>query len=132
VVDSQRFYLRAAGILGALAIVCGAVGAHASKSLLEAELAAVYETAVRYHVYHTLAILAVAGLAERFSSAAWWQWACRAWLAGIVLFSGSLYVLVLADVEWLGAVTPIGGTALIIGWLCLAVAAGSYAGREAK
>lgn len=131
-VDSQRFYLRTAGILGALAVVFAALGAHASKSLLETELAGAYETAVRYHVYHTLAILAVAGFAGRSSSTTWWRWACRAWLAGILLFSGSLYALLLADVEWLGAVTPVGGVAFIIGWLCLVPAAGDFVGQGAE
>lgn len=128
--DTQRFYLRVAGILGALAILCGAFGAHGLRPLLNADQLGVYETAVRYHVYHTLAILAVSAVAGSFGSGAWWRWACRAWLAGIVLFSGSLYLLVTADLGWLGAVTPVGGSVLVIGWVCLAVAAGGYARRS--
>ncbi|NIM28942.1 MAG: DUF423 domain-containing protein [Gammaproteobacteria bacterium] len=130
--DTPGFYLRAAGLLGALAVVSGAFGAHASKSLMGPEMAQVYETAVRYHIYHTLAIVAVTALAARLSCATWWQWACRAWLTGIVLFSGSLYLRVLADLDWLAAVTPVGGGALIIGWLSLAAAAGGYAGRAGE
>jgi uncharacterized membrane protein YgdD (TMEM256/DUF423 family) len=128
-VESQRFYLRAAAILGALAVLLGAFGAHGLKSVLGADTTAVYETAVRYHFYHALAILAVAVAADRFSSGAWWRWACRAWVAGVILFSGSLYLLVVSGIKWLGAVTPVGGSVLIAGWICLVVAASGYAGR---
>ena len=84
---------------------------------------------MRYHFYHALAILAVAVAADCFSSDAWWRWACRAWVAGVILFSGSLYLLMISGVKWLGAVTPVGGSALIAGWICLAVAASGYTGR---
>ena len=127
--ESQRFYLRAAAILGALAVLLGAFGAHGLKSALDAHMIAVYETAVRYHFYHALAILAVAVAADCFSSDAWWRWACRAWVAGVILFSGSLYLLMISGAKWLGAVTPVGGSALIAGWICLAVAASGYTGR---
>ena len=127
--ESQRFYLRAAAILGALAVLLGAFGAHGLKSALDAHMIAVYETAVRYHFYHALAILAVAVAADCFSSNAWWRWACRAWVAGVILFSGSLYLLMISGVKWLGAVTPVGGSALIAGWICLAVAASGHTGR---
>ena len=127
--ESQRFYLRAAAILGALAVLLGAFGAHGLKSVLGADTTAVYETAVRYHFYHALAILAVAVAADRFSSGAWWRWACRAWVAGVILFSGSLYLLVVSGIKWLGAVTPVGGSVLIAGWICVVVAASGYAGR---
>lgn len=126
---SQRFYLRTAAILGALAVLLGAFGAHGLKSSLSADVAGVYETAVRYHFYHALAILSVAATVDNFAPGAWWRWACRAWVAGVILFSGSLYLLVITNIKWLGAVTPVGGGALIIGWICLAVAAGGYAGR---
>ncbi len=127
--ESQRFYLRAAAILGALAVLLGAFGAHGLKSALGAAMIAVYETAVRYHFYHALAILAVAAAADCFASGAWWRWACRAWVAGVILFSGSLYLLMISGVKWLGAVTPVGGSVLIAGWICLVVAASGYAGR---
>ena len=127
--ESQRFYLRAAAILGALAVLLGAFGAHGLKSALDAHMIAVYDTAVRYHFYHALAILAVAVAADCFSSDAWWRWACRAWVAGVILFSGSLYLLMISGVKWLGAVTPVGGSALIVGWICLVVTASGYTGR---
>ena len=115
--------------MGALAVLLGAFGAHGLKSVLGADTTAVYETAVRYHFYHALAILAVAVAADRFSSGAWWRWACRAWVAGVILFSGSLYLLVVSGIKWLGAVTPVGGSVLIAGWICVVVAASGYAGR---
>ena len=127
--ESQRFYLRVAAILGALAVLLGAFGAHGLKSALGADMTAVYETAVRYHFYHALAILAVAAAADSFASGAWWRWACRAWVAGVILFSGSLYLLVISGTKWLGAVAPVGGSALIVGWVCLAVAASGCAGH---
>ena len=73
--ESQRFYLRAAAILGALTVLLGAFGAHGLKSTMDVQMTAVYETAVRYHFYHALAILAVAVVADCFSSDAWWRWA---------------------------------------------------------
>lgn len=128
--ESQRFYLRTAAILGALGVLLGAFGAHGLQSSVSADMIGVYETAVRYHVYHTLAILAVVAMADGFVSNAWWRWACRAWMAGVILFSGSLYLVVISGTKWPGAVTPVGGSALIAGWICLAVAAAGYAGRH--
>lgn len=113
-----------AGISGLVAVAAGAFGAHALKDRLTADALAVYETAVKYHMYHTLALLGVAVLLHaRPSRAARASAAC--FVAGIVLFSGSLYVMALSDMAWrsLGAFTPIGGVLLAVGWLLLAVAA---------
>ena len=122
--DNQAVYLRVGAILGALAVVVGAFGAHGLESIMSDEMAEVFETGVKYHFYHALAILAVtAG-----SSALWGSplclWACRAWAFGIVIFSGTLYALALTEIGWLGAITPIGGAAMIAGWVLLALAAG--------
>jgi uncharacterized membrane protein YgdD (TMEM256/DUF423 family) len=109
-------------ILGACAVALGAFGAHGLKTRVGPDMLAVFETAVRYHLTHALALLAVAWASERWpggaSTAAGWLFA-----AGIVIFSGSLYVMVLTGARWLGAVTPIGGLALIAGWCVLALAA---------
>ncbi|HXG00294.1 MAG TPA: DUF423 domain-containing protein [Bacteroidota bacterium] len=107
-------------VSAALGVAAGAFGAHGLKGILAPDLLAVYETAVRYQMYHALGLLAVGGLDARFHSrfvavAGW------CFVTGTVLFSGSLYVLTLARVQWLGAVTPFGGLAFIIGWLLLAV-----------
>jgi len=105
-----------------LAVAAGAFGAHALKGRLHVELLAVFEAGVRYQMYHALALVAVAWACTR-----WPGKAVRAsgWLfvAGTVLFSGSLYILSLSGVRWLGMITPIGGVAFLAGWLCLAWAA---------
>ena len=123
--SNQAVYLRIGAILGALAVVVGAFGAHGLESLMSDEMAKVFETGVKYHFYHALAILAVAA-----GSSALWRsrlclWACRAWAFGILVFSGTLYALALTEIGWLGAITPIGGVALIAGWVLLALAAGA-------
>ena len=122
---TQARYLMVSAVCGGLAVVIGAFGAHGLESLLSGEMAEVFETAVKYHFYHALAILAVAA-----GSSALWRsrlclWACRAWAIGILVFSGTLYGLALTGIGWLGAITPIGGIALIAGWVLLALAAGA-------
>lgn len=106
-----------------VAVAAGAFGAHALRARVAPDLLAVYETGARYQMYHSLAILAAAWAAERWGRPA----ARRAgwlFLAGIVLFAGSLYLLALTGTRWLGAVTPLGGVCFLAGWASLAVAAG--------
>lgn len=105
-----------------LAVAAGAFGAHALRDRLEPELLAIFETGARYQVYHALALLAVAWAAARWPGTAA---AAAGWLfvAGTMLFSGSLYALALTGHRWLGAVTPVGGLCLLAGWLALAWAA---------
>lgn len=117
-----RPVLIAAGVSGALAVMLGAFGAHALESALDADARAVYDTAVRYHFLHTLALFAGAVGVAAGGPHRPLALACGAWLAGTLVFSGSLYALALTGAGWLGAVTPIGGVALIIGWTALAVA----------
>jgi uncharacterized membrane protein YgdD (TMEM256/DUF423 family) len=113
---------RVFGALGAvtafLAVALGAFGAHALRARLTPEDLDVFETGVRYQMYHALALVAVAWATTRWpgglTQAAGW-----AFLVGIVVFSGSLYVLVLSGQRWLGAVTPLGGLAFLLGWLLL-------------
>lgn len=119
----QSFFLRAGGVMGALAVLFGAFGAHGLGDRLSEEMLRVYETAVQYHFYHTFAVLAVgAGVAGLWGSA-WTARACWAWILGTVVFSGSLYVLAVTEIRWLGAITPIGGVAMILGWVFIALAA---------
>ena len=118
----ERIFFAAGSIAGLLGVGLGAFGAHALKARLTAEALATFEIGVRYQMYHALALLAVAWACTKWPGA----WAnASGWLfiAGIVVFSGSLYVLVLTGAKWLGAVTPIGGLALMAGWVCLVVAA---------
>ncbi len=109
-------------IFALLAVAGGAFGAHALRGRLTPELLAVFETAVRYQMYHALALLAVAWATAHWTGGAA---AVAGWLfvAGILIFSGSLYLLTLSGVRWLGAITPFGGVAFLAGWLALAWAA---------
>jgi len=115
-----RIQLGAGALLAALAVIMGAFGAHALKARLGAELGAVYRTAVDYHFYHALGLLAVGLAAQRLPGVRALRWSGALFGAGIVLFSGSLYLLSLGGPGWLGAVTPFGGLAFIGGWLLLA------------
>lgn len=109
-------------VLGALAVALGAFGAHALRSRVTAERLAVFETGVRYHLIHALGLV-LAGLTSAWLPASSWVTACGwLWIAGIVLFSGSLYLLVLTDRRTWAMFTPFGGVLLILGWLCLAIA----------
>ena len=108
-------------LLGASGVILGAFAAHALRSRLDARDLETFETAVRYQMYHAFAMLASAWLLSRH--APWAAAAAWAFTAGVVIFSGSLYLLVASGQRWLGAVTPIGGVALIAGWCLLALAA---------
>lgn len=103
----------------ALAVMLGAFGAHGLKARVDAAQLAIWQTASEYHFYHALGLIIVGLLAKQFSAtgivASGWVM-----LAGTLIFSGTLYLLVLTGQRWLGAITPIGGTALIIAWLMLA------------
>ena len=116
-----RLFLAIGSISGALAVILGAFGAHGLKSRLSEKMLANYMTGVEYHFYHTFALLAVGLLAmhlpSRLLSAGGW-----AFIIGILIFSGSLYVMALTGITKLGAITPIGGLLFIIGWTLLAVA----------
>jgi len=105
-----------------LAVAMGAFGAHALKKTLTPDLMAIYETAVHYHVYHALGLIAIGLLALHLPATTLLRWAGVLMAAGLVLFSGSLYALSLSGIRWLGAITPIGGTAFLAAWLLLAAA----------
>ena len=109
-------------ISAALSVACGAFGAHALRSHLTPENLAVFETAARYQMYHALALIAVGLLSVKVDSVAV-RIAGIAFTSGSVLFSGSLYALVLSNIRALGMITPIGGLGFIVGWCALAVAA---------
>lgn len=117
-------FLLIGAVAGFLGVGLGAFGAHALRARVSAEMLAVFETGVRYHMYHALALLLVAAIIPRLGGwlvhAAGWCFA-----VGIVLFSGSLYVLALTGVRMFGAITPLGGLAFLAGWACLAVAGAS-------
>lgn len=119
---NSRPAIATAALLMAAAVALGAFGAHALKTRLAPESLAVWQTGVSYQAWHGLALLFV-GVLMRESARPPWRWAARAFVAGIVLFSGSLYLLALGAPSWVGAVTPFGGAAFIAGWLMVAVGA---------
>lgn len=117
----EKTFLVIGAVLGALAVAIGAFGAHGLKAMVTPDLLANFETGARYHMYHALAIVAVALVIARYPAASLAPVAGWLFLAGIVIFSGSLYLMALTGMRWLGAITPIGGVALIGGWVCLAL-----------
>lgn len=111
-----------------LAVGAGAFGAHALRARLTPELLDVFETAASYQMYHALGLLAVARALAHWPGRLT-RWAGWLFIIGTLLFSGSLYALALTGVRWLGAVTPVGGVALLAGWACLGVGAWGARGR---
>ncbi len=106
-------------VSGFLAVAAGAFGAHSLRGRLAADQLAVFETAARYEMYHALALIGAAWVAARWPSTSA-QVAGWAFVTGSVLFCGSLYLLTLTNIRWLGAITPLGGGAFLVGWLALA------------
>jgi len=111
----MRLWLAAAAVNGALAVMAGAFAAHGLETRLSPRMLEVFETGARYHMVHALAM----GLAALVDA----RWAAMLFLAGIVLFSGSLYLLALSGAGMLGAITPLGGVLFLAGWAMLAVSA---------
>ena len=125
----DRTFFRLGALSALVAIAAGAFGAHGLRGRLTPDLLAVFETAARYQMYHALALLAV-GLAAARWQAPVVRWAGWLFVGGTVLFSGSLYLLALTQVRWLGAVTPLGGLMLLAGWGCLVGVASVGTGSE--
>ena len=115
-----KLFITLASISGMLAVTLGAFGAHALKGRLDDYSRGVFETAVQYHFYHSLALLAVGLLAVSQPQTAMLKTSGWMFFIGILVFSGSLYLLSVSGIRWLGAVTPLGGLAFIVGWACLA------------
>ena len=114
----DRLFFGLGALSALITVVAGAFGAHALRTRLTAEHLAVFETAARYQMYHALALLAVAWAITRGPSVLP-VWAGWLFVVGTLLFSGSLYLLALTGTRWWGAFTPLGGVALLLGWLCL-------------
>jgi uncharacterized membrane protein YgdD (TMEM256/DUF423 family) len=114
-------FLLVGSLLGFLGVAAGAFGAHGLRSRLSPEMLAVFETAVRYQMYHVFALLITAVLIGRLGDARLLTIAGWSFVTGIVLFSGSLYALALTGVSGLGAITPLGGLAFLVGWGFLAI-----------
>ena len=110
-------------MLGAAGVALGAFGAHALKARLAADALALWNTGVQYHLWHALGLVLVGVSAALIPDGPWLRAAGWLLVAGILLFSGSLYAIALGAPKWLGAVTPLGGAAFLLGWLAFAVAA---------
>ena len=115
----DRVFFALGAISAFIGVAAGAFGAHGLKSRLSAEMLTIFEVGVRYQMYHSFALIVAAWAQTRWpgvlvTASGWF------FLVGIALFSGSLYLLSLTGLRWLGAITPLGGLAFLAGWLCLA------------
>lgn len=123
----SQLFLTIAAIFGGLSVAAGAFATHSLRPQLSDRALEIFETGARYQMYHALALLAIALLIRQAEvppitlTAAGYSF-----IAGVLIFSGSLYALSLTDIKWLGAIAPIGGVALIVGWICLAIAVFNY------
>jgi uncharacterized membrane protein YgdD (TMEM256/DUF423 family) len=116
----DRTFLLLGSLLGFLGVAIGAFGAHGLRNRLTPEMLGVFETAVRYQMYHVFALLIVAAAIGQLGPARLLEFAGWSFVAGIVIFSGSLYALALTGTGVFGAITPVGGLGFLIGWACLA------------
>lgn len=118
----NKWLLVIGALMGFISVSAGAFGAHALKQKLSSDMLGIFEIAARYQMYHALAIVLAAILLTTLQAA---SFSCAGWLffLGTCLFSGSLYVMALTGIRWLGAITPIGGLILLAGWLCLIIGA---------
>lgn len=111
-------WIRVAGLVGAVGVALGAFGAHGLKNHVSPELLEVYRTGVLYHLIHSVALLGVVVAGPRLKLGMVTRWA---FLVGVLIFSGTLYTLAVTGLRWLGAITPLGGLAFIVGWAALFV-----------
>jgi len=117
---AAKFFLTLGSLAAALGVALGAFGAHALKTRLSPDLLAAYQTGVQYHLWHALGVLAIGIVAVHLPASYALKWAGWLMLAGIALFSGSLYALAITGVRGLGAITPFGGAAFIVAWVAFA------------
>lgn len=117
-----KLFVSLGSINALIAVALGAFGAHALKSRLTPDMLSVFETGVQYHFYHALGLLAVGLIAAHLPNSSLVKWSGWLMALGILIFSGSLYILSVTGIKWLGAITPIGGTAFIAAWVLLTIA----------
>lgn len=123
-----KTFIQIAALAGALAVILGAFGAHALKEKLEVSQLQVFETGVKYQFYHSFALIFTALLIIKFPEKTLLHYSGWAFIIGVILFSGSLYLLSTKDLlgiaswKWLGPITPLGGLAFIVGWVCMLIA----------
>ena len=117
-----KFFLFLGSVNMFLVVILGAFGAHGLKERLSPEMMAIYQTGIQYHFYHAIGLLIVGILSFFLQMSSLIQWSGLMMLTGIIIFSGSLYLLSITEVRWLGAITPVGGTVFVAAWFLLAVA----------
>jgi uncharacterized membrane protein YgdD (TMEM256/DUF423 family) len=120
--QTAKVFLILGGINAAVVVLLGAFGAHGLKARMTAEMLSMYQTGVHYHLFHALGLLAVGLVATQISGSAYLKWSGWSMLAGIILFSGSLYVMSVSGLRWLGIITPFGGVAFIVAWVLFVAA----------
>lgn len=116
----QRTFLLLGSVFGFFGVALGAFGAHGLKKIIAPEMLLIFETGVRYHMYHTFAILIIAQFVEKYPAL---RYSGRLFGAGIILFSGSLYILALTGTSLFGTITPIGGVCFLAGWFVVGITA---------
>ncbi|WP_148898382.1 DUF423 domain-containing protein [Fodinibius salinus] len=116
----QKLFLIIGSLAMAVAVALGAFGAHGLKEMLTQEMLDIFETGVRYHFYHAIGLLFIGVITHWLPDSLLLQWSGWLMVAGIVIFSGSLYSLSISGLRWLGAITPVGGLCFIAGWIMLA------------
>lgn len=122
-------FFRIACLTCGLAVALGAFGAHGLKARVTPEMLAIFEVGVRYHFYHGIALMAMSLAPARLWNSPWAARASWAWIAGVAIFSGSLYLLSVTGIRWLGAITPFGGVAFLLGWAFAMLSARQLSGN---
>lgn len=117
----SKIFLVLGSLNAMLAVMLGAFGAHGLRTRISSGMLEVYQTAVQYHLYHALGLLIVGIITCHFAPSYWFKSSGWLMFAGIILFSGSLYILSMAQLRWFGAITPLGGMAFILAWLMLLI-----------
>jgi len=117
----QKLFLTIGSIAMALAVSLGAFGAHGLRGKLSAEMLDIFETGVRYNFYHAIGLLIIGIIAYQLPDSGLLKWSGWLMVGGIIIFSGSLYLLALSGIRWMGAITPIGGLCFIVSWILLAL-----------
>ena len=116
----MKLFITAGAISGALAVLLGAFGAHLLKHMISPEMIEVYKTGIQYQFYHTFALL-ITGILMKFNPTQTLKWSGYLFIAGIIIFSGFLYLLAITGIKTLGMIVPIGGLMFVAGWICLLV-----------
>jgi uncharacterized membrane protein YgdD (TMEM256/DUF423 family) len=119
--SSSRLFIALGSISAMFAVLFGAFGTHGLDDIINADLMAIYKTGVEYHFYHALGLILTGLLVKHYPTSSLLKWSGWIMFSGIIIFSGSLYVLALTGIRWLGAITPIGGMAFIFAWLGISI-----------